>query len=85
MLFYRSEDLTPTSYKDYDFELDCDSRRFTSRYVFTLGGKAINWRSVMSRNLDMTVKEAILLFCLKKILNGSWCYEDRAVAYYIVL
>lgn len=48
--------MTPTGYKDYDFKLDCDSRRFTPRYVFTLGGKAINWRIVMLRNLALLIE-----------------------------
>ncbi|XP_075091781.1 secreted RxLR effector protein 161-like [Nicotiana tabacum] len=42
MLVYHSGDLVPIGYTDSDFQSDRDSRKFTSRYVFTLGGGAIS-------------------------------------------
>ena len=38
MLMYSGEDLTPLGYTDSDFQSDRDSRKSTSRSVFTLGG-----------------------------------------------
>ncbi|XP_075083452.1 secreted RxLR effector protein 161-like [Nicotiana tabacum] len=46
MLVYHSGDLAPIGYTDSDFQSDRDSRKSTSRYVFTLGGGAISWRSI---------------------------------------
>ena len=35
-------DLIPVDYTDSDFMSDMDSRNSTFRYVFTLGGEAVN-------------------------------------------
>ena len=46
ILVFRSEDLIPIGYTDSAFQSDPDFRKSTSRYVFTLGGGAISWRSI---------------------------------------
>ncbi|XP_070034420.1 secreted RxLR effector protein 161-like [Nicotiana tabacum] len=46
MLVYYLGDLASIGYTDSDFQLDRDSRKSTSRYVFNLGGGAISWRSI---------------------------------------
>ena len=46
MLIYGSEDLTPIGDSDSNFQSNRDSRKSTSDYVFTLGGRAISWRSM---------------------------------------
>ena len=46
MLVYHSEDLIPIGYTDLDFQSNLDFRKSTSGYVFTLGDRAISWRSV---------------------------------------
>ena len=46
MLVYQDKSLVPIRYTDSDFQLDLESRKSTSGYVFTHGGGAISWRSV---------------------------------------
>ena len=46
MLVYQDESLVPIGYTDSDFQLDIESRKSTSRYVFTLRGGVVSWRSV---------------------------------------
>ena len=43
MLVYQDESLVPIGYTDSDFQSDIESRKSTSRYVFTLGGGAVSW------------------------------------------
>ena len=42
MLVYQAYSLVPLGYTDSDFQLDKDSRKSTSGYVFTLGSGAIS-------------------------------------------
>ena len=46
MLVYHSNELVPIKYTDSNFQSDLDSRKSTSRNVFTLGGGAILGRSI---------------------------------------
>ncbi|GFS42948.1 hypothetical protein Acr_00g0082740 [Actinidia rufa] len=49
---------------DYDFQLDGDSRKSISNYVFTLGGGAISWRSVKQSCIaDSTMKAEYIAAC----------------------
>ena len=41
MLIYGAKDLILTGYTDSDFQMDVDSRKSTSGFVFTLNGGAI--------------------------------------------
>ena len=43
ILVYHSEDLILIGYTDSDFQSDLNFKKFTSGYVFTLGGGAISW------------------------------------------
>jgi hypothetical protein len=66
MLVYHCEDLTTTSYTDFDFQSDHDSRKSTSTsgYVYTLGGGPISWRSVkQSRIVDSTMEAEYVASC----------------------
>ena len=57
MLVYHGDELAPTGYTDSDFQLDADLRKSTSRYIFTLGGATISWRSIkQSCIVDSTMK-----------------------------
>ncbi|XP_050284947.1 secreted RxLR effector protein 161-like [Quercus robur] len=58
MLVYRCEDLIPIGYTDSNFQLDLDFRSSTSGYVFTLGGRAISWRSVKQSCIANSTMEA---------------------------
>ena len=46
MLVYSGEDMILRGYTDSDFQTDVDSRKSISGSVFTLGGRAIVWRSI---------------------------------------
>ena len=46
VLEYQARDLTPLGFTDSDFQSDRDSRKSTSKCVFTLCGGAISWKSV---------------------------------------
>ena len=47
----------PIGYTDSDFQSDIESRKSTSGYVFTLGGRAVSWRSVkQSGTVDSTME-----------------------------
>ena len=58
ILVFRSEDLIPIGYTDSAFQSDPDFRKSTSRYVFTLGGGAITWRSVKQSCITDSTMEA---------------------------
>ena len=54
MLVFQDESLVPIGYTDSVFQLDRDSRKSTSGYVFTFEGGAISWRRVkQSRDSTM--------------------------------
>ena len=46
MLVYQADSIVPIRYTDLDFMLDRNSKKYTLGYMFTLGGGAINWRSI---------------------------------------
>ena len=58
MLVYWFEDLIPIGYTDLDFQSELDFRKSTSDYVFTLGGRAITWRSVKQSCIADSTMEA---------------------------
>ena len=58
MLVYQDKSLEPIGYTDSDFQLDIDSRKSTSGYVFTFGGGAISWRSVKQSSIADSTMEA---------------------------
>ena len=51
ILVYQDESLEPVGYTDSDIQSDINSRKSTSRYVFTFGGGAISWRSVKQSSI----------------------------------
>ncbi|PON55799.1 hypothetical protein PanWU01x14_186080 [Parasponia andersonii] len=64
MLVYSSQELIPTGYTDSDFQSDKDTRKSTSRSVFTFGGGAIVWRSVkQSSTADSTMEVEYIAAC----------------------
>ena len=58
MLVFHYEDLIPIVYTNSDFQSDLDFKKSTSCYVFTLGGKAISWRSVKQSCITDSIMEA---------------------------
>ena len=63
-LIYGSDELIPVGYTDFDFMLDKDSRKSTSRYVFMLGGEAISWMSIKQECItDSTLEAEYIVAC----------------------
>ena len=58
MLVYQDESLESIGYTNSDFQLDIDSMKSTSGYVFTFGGGAISWRSVKQSSIADSTMEA---------------------------
>ena len=58
MLVFQDESLVPIGYTDSDFQSDIEARKSTFGYVFTLGGRAISWRSVKQSSIDDSTMEA---------------------------
>ena len=57
MLVYSGDELISVGYTNSDFMSDKNSRKSTSGYVFTLGSRAISWRSVKQSCItDSTVE-----------------------------
>ena len=57
MLVFQDKSLVPIGYIDSDFQSDRESRKSTFRYVFTLGGGAISWRSVKQSSIADSTME----------------------------
>ena len=58
MLVYHGDELVPIGYTDSDFQSDADVRKSSSGYVFTLGGAAVNWRSIKQSCIADSTMEA---------------------------
>ena len=63
MLVYHSEDLTPISYMDSNFQSDLDFRKSTLGCVFTLGGGAISWSVKQSCITNSTMEAEYVVAC----------------------
>ena len=72
MLVYQSESLEPIGYTDSDFQLDIESRKSTSGYVFTLGGGAISWRSVKQSSIADSTMEAEYIAAFEAAKEAVW-------------
>ena len=72
MLVYQDESLVPIGYTDSDFQSDIESRKSTSRYVFTLGGGAVNWRSVKQSSIVDSTMEVEYVAASKATKESVW-------------
>ena len=64
MLVYSREDLTPIGYTNSDFQFDKDSKKSTFSSLFTLGGRAIVWRSAKQNcTLNSTMEAEDVVTC----------------------
>jgi hypothetical protein len=64
-LVYHCEDLTTIGYTNSDFQLDHDSQKCTSGYVYTFSGGAISWRSVKQSCIADSITKAYMLRLVK--------------------
>ena len=58
MLVYSGDDLKIHGYTNSDFQGDRDSRKSISGSMFTLGGAAVDWRSVKQSSIADSTMEA---------------------------
>ena len=72
MLVFQDESLVPIGYTNSDFQSDRESRKSTSRYVFTLGGGAINWRSVKQSSIADSTMEAEYIVASEAAKEVVW-------------
>ena len=93
MLVYHSKDLILIGYTDLDFQSDLDFRKSTLVYVFTLGGRAISWRSVKQSCIADSIMEVEYVATCEAAKEAVWLkkflsnlgYENGASSYHIVL
>ena len=72
MLVYHSDELVPIGYTDSDFQSDMDSRKSTSRNVFTLRGGAIVWRSIKQTCVAGSTMEADYVAASEAAKEAVW-------------
>ena len=93
MLVYHSKDLILIGYTDLDFQSDLDFRKSTLVYVFTLGGRAISWRSVKQSCIADSIMEVEYVATCEAAKEAVWLkkflsnldYENGASSHYFVL
>ena len=72
MLVYHSKDLILIGYTDLDFQSDLDFRKSTLVYVFTLGGRAISWRSVKQSCIADSIMEVEYVATCEEAKEAVW-------------
>ena len=64
--------IIPVGYTDSNFMSDKNSRKSTSRYVFTLGSGAISWRSVKQSCITDSTTEAEYVAASEAAKEAVW-------------
>ena len=72
ILVFQDESLVPIGYTDSDFQLDRDSRKSTSGYVFTFGGGAISWRSLKQSIIVDSTMEVEYIVASEATKEAVW-------------
>ena len=72
MLVYGNKNLILTGYTDSDFQTNIDSRKSTSRSVFTLNGGAIVWRSIKQGCIANSTMEAEYVASCEAAKEAIW-------------
>ncbi|KAA0035875.1 retrovirus-related pol polyprotein from transposon tnt 1-94 [Cucumis melo var. makuwa] len=72
MLVYGAKDLILTGYTDSDFQTDKDSRKSTSRSMFTLNGEAVVWRSIKQGCIADSSMEAEYVAACEAAKEAVW-------------
>ena len=62
----------PIGYTDSDFQLDIESRKSTSRYVFTLGSRVVSWRSVKQSSIAESTMEVEYIAASEAAKEAVW-------------
>ena len=72
MLVYQSESLVPLGYTYSDFQSYKDARNSFSRFVFTLGGGAISYRSIKQSCIADSTMEVEYVAASKTAKEAVW-------------
>ena len=82
MLVYSGGDLNPIRYIDSNFQSNKDSRKSTSGSIFTLGGRAVAWRSIKQSSIADSTMEAKYIEACEAAKESVWLnkfYTDLEV------
>ena len=82
MLVYSGGDLNLIGYIDSDFQSNKDSRKSTSRSIFTLDGGAVVWRSIKQSSFADSTMEAEYIASCEAAKESVWLkkfYTDLEV------
>ncbi|RVW39706.1 Retrovirus-related Pol polyprotein from transposon TNT 1-94 [Vitis vinifera] len=71
---FMSASLKLQGYVDADFTGDIDSRKSTTRFVFTLGGTAISWASNLQKIVTLSTTEAEYVAATEVGKEMIWLY-----------
>jgi hypothetical protein len=71
LTYIRSDILEIIGYSDADYAGDRDDRKYTSRFVFTLVGGAISWRSSKQELVATSTMYAEFIACYEAM--GQSC------------
>ena len=72
MLIYGGDELIPVGYTDSDFMSDKDSRKSTSRHLFTLGGGVVSWKSIKQKCIADSTAEAKYVATYEAAKEAVW-------------
>ena len=72
MLVYSGGDLNLLGYTNSNFQADKDSRKSTSRSVFTLNSGAIVWRSIKKSSIADSTMEAEYIAASEAAKEAVW-------------
>ena len=72
MFIYGDDELIPVGYTDSDFMSDKDSRKSTSKHLFTLGGGTVNWRSIKQKCIIDSTTEVEYVAACEDVKESVW-------------
>ena len=72
ILVYLYDERLPFGYVDSDFQSNRDSRKSTSGFLFTLGGKVVSWRSVKQSCITESIINAKYVVASKALKEVIW-------------
>ena len=72
ILIYSGGDMNLLGYTNFDFQVDKDSYKSTSRSIFTLSGEAVIWRSIKQSSIDDSTIEAEYIVASEAAKEAVW-------------
>jgi hypothetical protein len=72
LVYGGEEELVVTGYTDASFQTDQDDSKSQSRYVFTINGGAVSWKSSKQETVDDSTIEAEYIAASEAAKEGVW-------------